>query len=179
MASAQGYIYGLDYTITGPGYSTTINGGTGAANYVRSWDTAGLADGTYTIKATAYETDGQAHVYGPISFAVKGNSVNPISIAGMADGSSQIAVIGDDNVLYYEVRDVDGNWSGLQALANDNGGAMQAKSVAISGTPDGSAQLLAEGTDGILYHEARYTNGTWTGFSWLASINGQPMHVGS
>ncbi|NUS14969.1 MAG: CHAP domain-containing protein [Streptomyces sp.] len=105
--------------------------------------------------------------------------VKAVSIAGMHDGSSQIAVIGGDGILYHEIRDVNGTWSGLQALIGDNELAMHAKSVSITGTPDGSAQVLAEGGDGILYHEARYSNGTWTNFSWLPSINGQPMHVGS
>ncbi|MGW3175579.1 Ig-like domain-containing protein [Streptomyces sp. NPDC001153] len=67
IASSQGVINSLSYTITGPSGTQTINGGTGASNYAQAWNTTGLPNGTYTISVNANEIDGQNHTYGPVT----------------------------------------------------------------------------------------------------------------
>ncbi|MFC8093487.1 hypothetical protein [Streptomyces sp. NPDC057301] len=41
---------------------------------------------------------------------------------------------------------------------------MRATGVALTGLPDGSAQLLAVGMDGNAWHTVRSADGTWAGF---------------
>ncbi|WP_194891648.1 Ig-like domain-containing protein [Catenulispora pinisilvae] len=89
MASSQGYINTLSYTITGPGgYSTTINGGSGSTNYAQGWNTAGLASGRYSISVTANETDGNNHTYGPGTVNVNNAPAAPsVGITSPAPGA--------------------------------------------------------------------------------------------
>ncbi len=79
VASSQGVINSLSYTITGPNGTQTINGGTGANNYAQSWNTTGLPNGTYTISVTANEIDGQNHTYGPVSVSINSGSTSDSS----------------------------------------------------------------------------------------------------
>ncbi|MFF0411860.1 transglycosylase family protein [Kitasatospora sp. NPDC004745] len=68
--------------------------------------------------------------------------------------------------LYHATRLADGNWTSFSPL-NGYGGAafFNGTQDAIAATPDGSTQTLATGADGNLYHTARYTNGSWTGWA--------------
>ncbi|MGW2425996.1 Ig-like domain-containing protein [Streptomyces sp. NPDC001709] len=70
MASSQGVINSLTYKITGPNGTQTIDGGTGADNYAKTWHTSTLSNGTYTISVTANEIDGHNHTYGPVTVTV-------------------------------------------------------------------------------------------------------------
>ena len=93
-----------------------------------------------------------------------------VAIAGMPDGTAQVLIVGWDNVVYHEIRNVDGSWTGFQPLAgNGTPNPAGAKDVAITGMPDGSAQVLIIGADDRVYHEIRNADGqSWTGFQPLA-----------
>jgi len=93
-----------------------------------------------------------------------------VAIAGMPDGSAQVLIVGWDNVVYHEIRNVDGSWTGFQPLAGaGTPNPAGAKDVAITGMPDGSAQVLIIGADDRVYHEIRNADGlSWTGFQPLA-----------
>ncbi|MFD4658299.1 glycoside hydrolase domain-containing protein [Kitasatospora sp. NPDC058444] len=96
-------------------------------------------------------------------------------IAGMPDGSSQVLTIGGDGNVYHRIRLADGNWSGYGRLPGVGTPAMLASDVAIAGMPDGSAQVLAIGSDGNVYHETRFSDGTWSGFAPLSGVNSSRM----
>lgn len=92
-----------------------------------------------------------------------------VAIAGMPDGSAQVLIVGWDNVVYHEIRNVDGSWTGFQPLSGaGTPNPAGAKDVAITGMPDGSAQVLIIGADDRVYHEIRNADGlSWTGFQPL------------
>lgn len=75
--------------------------------------------------------------------------------------------------LFHEYRRADGTWTGFAPL-DGYGGApyFHGHGVGISGTPDGSAQVVSIGTDGNLYHNARYSSGAWSGFAPLDGYDG-------
>ena len=63
-------------------------------------------------------------------------------------------------------------WQGVSEIAGGSGtghfqiGSLNGASntgIAITGLPDGSAQLLALGTDDNVYHNIGYGNATWQG----------------
>ncbi|MFF5707234.1 transglycosylase family protein [Streptomyces sp. NPDC012794] len=75
--------------------------------------------------------------------------------------------------VYHASRMTDGSWTSFQPL-NGYGGAafFNASQESIAATPDGSTQTLATGSDGNLYHTARYSNGTWTAWAPLPGYGG-------
>ncbi|MGW7529831.1 hypothetical protein [Streptomyces sp. NPDC054783] len=79
MASSQKVINSLTYKITGPNGTQTIDGGTGADNYAKTWNTSTLPGGTYTISVTANEIDGQNHTYGPVTVTVDNGATSDSS----------------------------------------------------------------------------------------------------
>ena len=113
-----------------------------------------------------------------------------VAIAGLADGSAQILVIGADGGVYHEIREPDGDWTGFRPLAGmGTTDTAKGSRVAIAGLPDGSSQVLVIGADGGVYHQARYplryvipdenpnlvrvctdANGCWSGFKPLAGM---------
>jgi hypothetical protein len=96
-----------------------------------------------------------------------------VAVAGDPDGSSQVVAIGGDGLVYHEVRTASGSWTGFQAIQGVGTAAhMAAKAVAISAAPDGSAQLVAIGSDGNVYHEIRAKAGNWTGFQPVTGLSG-------
>jgi hypothetical protein len=103
-----------------------------------------------------------------------------VSITGMADGSAQVLIVGWDNVVYHEIRNADGTWTGFQPLPGYNTpNPAGAKDVAITGMPDGSAQVLIVGADDRVYHEIRNADGlSWTGFQPLPGY-GTPNPAGA
>ncbi|MFE5482740.1 hypothetical protein [Streptomyces sp. NPDC056527] len=82
--------------------------------------------------------------------------------------------------FFHEYRRADGSWTGFAPL-NGFGGApyFHGHGVGISGTPDGSAQVVGIGTDGNLYHNSRYTSGSWTGFAPLNGFGGASRFAAS
>ena len=70
-----------------------------------------------------------------------------VAIAGFADGSAQVLIVGADGHVYHEVRYADGSgWSGFQPLPGDGTSDPAAGSaVSIGGLADGSAQIFVIG----------------------------------
>ncbi|WP_112268309.1 hypothetical protein [Lentzea terrae] len=91
-----------------------------------------------------------------------------VAVTGMADGRAQVVIVGWDDRVYHQVRNVDGSWSGFQPL-NGAGTAAAAvgKDVAIDAHPDGTAQVLIVGSDDGIYHRIRTSN-AWTEFQPVA-----------
>ncbi|WP_405363358.1 DUF1906 domain-containing protein [Kitasatospora sp. NBC_00085] len=113
----------------------------------------GLPDGSSQVLAIG--NDG--NVYHQTRFAngswsgfaaLPGNGVptmaaRTVGIAGLPDGSSQVAVVGGDGNVYHETRFGNGNWSGFGAVQGPYGAStFPAQRAAIAGLPDGSSQLV-------------------------------------
>ncbi len=113
---------------------------------------ARLADGSWT---PFYALNGAG-----TDTAAKGKK---ISIAGFADGSAHVVIIGWDGNAYHRVRAADGSWTPFAPLGS------QARDVSITSLPDGSAQVVILGGDDVVYHRVRAADGTWTPF---AALNG-------
>ncbi|PRY41459.1 hypothetical protein [Umezawaea tangerina] len=91
-----------------------------------------------------------------------------VAVTGMADGRAQLVIIGWDDRIYHQVRDVDGTWSGFQPVNGMNTTTPAAgKDVAIDALPDGSAHLVITGADDVVYHRVR-TDAGWTEFRPVA-----------
>ncbi|MFI1192576.1 hypothetical protein ACH4T9_04780, partial [Micromonospora sp. NPDC020750] len=85
-----------------------------------------------------------------------------VSIAGMPDGSAQVLIVGANNIVHHQIRNPNGTWTGFQPISGYNTSSPAAgKDVAITGMPDGSAQILIVGADNGIYHKIRHPNGTW------------------
>ncbi|WP_280677313.1 glycoside hydrolase domain-containing protein [Kitasatospora sp. MAA19] len=114
---------------------------------------AGLPDGSSQVLAIG----GDGNVYHQTRFAngswsgfaaLPGNgtptmAARTVGIAGLPDGSSQVAVVGGDGNVYHETRFANGNWSGFGAVQGPYGSStFPAQRAAIAGLPDGSSQLV-------------------------------------
>jgi hypothetical protein len=118
------------------------------------------------------QTDGQWTGFQPLDGFDGPARAKRVSIASMPDGSAQVAIIAADDVVYHRVRAANGQWTGFQSLAGaGTTSPAQGKDVAIAGLPDGSAQVVIVGTDNVVYHEARLSDGRWTGFQPLAGFD--------
>ncbi|WP_162267670.1 hypothetical protein, partial [Kitasatospora sp. Root187] len=95
-----------------------------------------------------------------------------VSITGMADGSAQVLAIGDNGLVYHEARYASGEWSGFQPITGVDALTMRATQIAIAATPDGAAQILAIAPNDLVYHKARYANGTWSNFQLVPGAAG-------
>ena len=103
-----------------------------------------------------------------------------VAIAGMPDGSSQMLAIGVDGNVYHNIRAANGTWQGWQPVAGYNGAVpFTGSSVAITGMPDGSSQMLAIGTDRNVYHNVRGATGVWQGWQPVAGYGGNARFAGS
>jgi hypothetical protein len=92
-----------------------------------------------------------------------------VSIAGRADGSAHVVIVGWDDRIYHQLRAADGTWSGFAALNGmDTPTPASGKEVAIATLPDGSAHLVIVGADDVVYHQLRSADGVWSGFRPLA-----------
>ncbi|MFD7629925.1 CehA/McbA family metallohydrolase [Streptomyces sp. NPDC059851] len=120
------------------------------------------ADGTWTGWGRLAGYDGAPAFSGPA-----------LAIAGLPDGSSQVLAIGLDGMLYHQVRRPDGTWTGFRPLRGVTTPTMGASAVDIAGMPDGSAQVVAVGRDGKVWHETRRPDGSWTGFAQVPGPNGR------
>ena len=103
------------------------------------------------------------------------------AIAAMPDGSAQVLAVDSSANVTHNIRNTpSGTWQGFTEVAGGSstghfqigtlGGASNT-GIAITGMPDGSAQMLALGNDGNVYHNIRYSNGTWQGFTTLAGAD--------
>ena len=98
-----------------------------------------------------------------------------VSITGLPDGSSQVLAIGTDGNVYHRARFANGSWSAFQPLDGVGTSLMGASQVSIAGMPDGSAQVLAIGNDGNVYHRTRFASGSWSGFAPLDGVGTSRM----
>ncbi|MFE6746192.1 glycoside hydrolase domain-containing protein [Kitasatospora purpeofusca] len=114
---------------------------------------AGLPDGSSQVLAIG----GDGNLYHETRFAdgnwsgwaaLPGNgtptmAARTVGIAGLPDGSSQVAVVGGDGNTYHKTRFANGNWSGFGAVQGPYGASVfPAQRAAIAGLPDGSSQLV-------------------------------------
>ncbi|MEV7419356.1 CHAP domain-containing protein [Streptomyces sp. NPDC089919] len=91
-----------------------------------------------------------------------------IAIAALPNGDAQVVAVGADGRVQHTIRFADGSWQGWGALDGFGGASsFAASAVAVTGMPNGDAQLLAVGNDGKAYHDIRYANGQWQG--WRAT----------
>ncbi|RJQ68001.1 DUF1906 domain-containing protein [Pseudonocardiaceae bacterium YIM PH 21723] len=96
-----------------------------------------------------------------------------VAVTGLADGTGQLVAVGNDGNVYHAVRRADGTVTGWAPVTGYDGAArFAATAVSISGLPDKSAQLLAIGNDGNVYHNIRFANGTWQGWGPLPGYDG-------
>jgi 1-phosphatidylinositol phosphodiesterase len=97
----------------------------------------------------------------------RGFQAHDLAITAMQDGSSQLVALGPENWVYHQIRSASGAYTGF-ARMNGYAGAstFTATSVSIAGMYDaGSAQVVAVGIDGRVYHNGRFPNGTWSGWA--------------
>ncbi|MFD5562423.1 glycoside hydrolase domain-containing protein [Kitasatospora griseola] len=148
----------------------------------------GMPDGTAQVVGIGSDgnvyhearlTDGNWTGFAPLAgVGTPTMQASKVAIAGMPDGTAQVVAIGSDGNVYHEIRLPNGSWSGFAPLAGVGTSTMQAREVAIAAMPDGSAQVVAIGSDGNVYHETRLTNGSWSGFAPLAGV-GTPTMLAS
>ncbi|MCX5015288.1 CehA/McbA family metallohydrolase [Streptomyces sp. NBC_00555] len=96
-----------------------------------------------------------------------------LAITGMPDGSSQVLAIGLDGMVYHQQRRPDGSWTGFRPPRGVTTATMGASAIGITGTPDGSAQVVAVGLDGRIWHNVRNPDGSWTPFAHIPGPNGR------
>lgn len=91
-----------------------------------------------------------------------------VAVAGLADGTAQVVIVGADNRIYHRGRHANGTWTEFQPL-NGMGttSPAQGKRVAIAALPNGTTQVVMIGTDDTVYHRVRNTDGNWTGWGRL------------
>jgi hypothetical protein len=113
--------------------------------------------------------------------APPGYKASKISAAGSRDGGAQVVFIGgDDNLVYYTVKDPAAPNFGLPVALNGPGGAptMAARDVAISisnstDTSPGQVQVVASDlATGTAYHRLRASDGSWTPFEAVPGFPG-------
>ena len=169
----------------------TIAGGNGTPFVAKGATIAGIPDGSGSSQILAVGTDGVIYhnvrssngVWQGFHALTGGNgapwqTTTTPSITGLPDGSSQIVVTSTDGTLWHNIRSSSGVWAGWGTIAGGNGTPFVAKGATIGGLTDGSgsSQILAVGTDGVIYHDVR-SNGTWQGFHALTGGNGAPWQA--
>ncbi|WP_406181751.1 FG-GAP-like repeat-containing protein [Streptomyces sp. NBC_01006] len=147
------------------------------------WASRGAAiAGMYNGDAQVISIGGDDRIYHNARFAngawqgwnpvttVKARSV---ATAAMPNGDMQLVIVGLDGKLYHTVRYLNGNWQAWNTLAGYEGGnGFEASAIAVAGMPNGDAQFMAVGNDGRTYHNIRYANGNWQGWSPVYGIQG-------
>ncbi|MGC4805332.1 hypothetical protein, partial [Micromonospora sp. DT233] len=103
-----------------------------------------------------------------------------VAIAGMPDGSAQVLIVGANNVIHHRSRNPNGTWTPFYPIAGYGTPTPAAgKDIAITGMPDGSAQILIVGADNGIYHEIRHPDGSWSGLQPLAGRGTPTTAAGS
>jgi hypothetical protein len=96
-----------------------------------------------------------------------------VAMTSFPDGSVQVVAIGNDSDIWHNIRHPDGTWQGWNPVGGFGGApTFSARGLAIAGFADGSAQLVAIGDDGNLYHGIRNADGTWQGWGQLPGFGG-------
>ncbi|MGV9313911.1 transglycosylase family protein [Streptomyces sp. NPDC003691] len=91
------------------------------------------------------------------------------AVAGMPNGDAHVVAVGNDGIVYHNIRRADGGWQGWSAVSQ-----WGARKVTATGMPNGDLQLGIVGLDGKVYHNARYANGSWQGWNAVAGYGGAP-----
>ncbi|MEU0002442.1 hypothetical protein ABZ069_36640 [Streptomyces microflavus] len=89
------------------------------------------------------------------------------SVAPTPDGGMQVLGIALDGNIWHNIRRGDGSWQGWNVLlaADNTTVGFKAADVSITTMPGGDAQVVAVGRDGLAYHNIRYADGGWQGWS--------------
>ncbi len=161
-----------------------VPGLTGASSFaVRHAAAAGLPNGSVRVLVTdprkgyvyanTHNADGSWAGWQPLAGLGSGQvSAYNVAIAGLPDGSSQIALM-NGGAIYHEVRSANGVDSGFQALPGVGGAStFDGWQVAITGMPDGSTQIIATDKSTNVFHQVRSANGTWSGWQPLRGLSG-------
>ncbi|MFG2603171.1 CehA/McbA family metallohydrolase [Streptomyces sp. NPDC048514] len=88
-----------------------------------------------------------------------------LAMTSMSDGSLQIAAIGLDGLVYHQVRDADGRFSGFTRVRGADGPGTAASSVDIAADTlhgRGAARLATVGQDGNVWYATRFPDGSWS-----------------
>jgi 3-mercaptopyruvate sulfurtransferase SseA len=103
---------------------------------------------------------------GASDFAASG-----VSIAATGNGTSQAVAIGQSNgLMYHNLRNADGTWTGWHALPGASGAAdFGGPAVTIAGYAGGTSRVLAIGLDDAIHENTRNTDGTWTGWTTVSA----------
>ena len=147
---------------------------------------ATMPDGTGSSQIAATGTDGNIYHniratsgtwqgWKPMSGNAGASTFNAgaLSLTGMTDGSSQIAATGTDGNIYHNTRAKSGTWAGWQPVSGFAGAStFNAGALSVTGMTDGSTQVVATGLDGDIYHNIRYSGGTWQGWKPMSGYAG-------
>ncbi|MER6780100.1 MULTISPECIES: FG-GAP-like repeat-containing protein [unclassified Streptomyces] len=166
-----------DYILAGPNDSATVhawNGGdTSSSN---GW----IALGTVMAGSDAHPAPSSAFFHSIKSPTGGWAPFSPLAGVGGAgyfqgsenaitstpDGSVQVLGTGTDGKLYHVARYPNGSWTKWGAIDGATAGSTWAsRDEAIAGMPNGDAQVMSIGSDGRIYHNARYKNGSWQGWN--------------
>ena len=106
-----------------------------------------------------------------------------VSSAGMADGSTQFALIGENDLVYDVVRAPDGKSETSQLVPGPGwSGGFAAGDITVAKGPNGSAEVfVTDYNSNLLYENDLSAAGAWSGFHLLPGLNGtssfQVRHV--
>ncbi|MFI1096611.1 glycoside hydrolase domain-containing protein [Streptomyces sp. NPDC020917] len=162
--------------MSGYGGASTFNAG--------ALSLTGLTDGTTQIAATGKDgniyhntraTSGTWAGWQPVSGFAGASTFNAgaLSVTGMTDGSTQVVATGLDGDIYHNIRYSGGTWQGWKPMSGYAGATQfNARALSITGMTDGSAQIVAVGLDNRVYHNIRYSGGTWQGWAPMAGYAG-------
>ncbi|MGW1857323.1 hypothetical protein [Streptomyces collinus] len=130
----------------------------------------------HTFYSTSRAADGSWAARTPLDGAQGGFRFQGAreATAGMPDGSTQAVGIGTDGNIWHNIRRADGSWQGWNALprADNRAVGFPATEVALTGMPNGDAQIVAVGKDGYVYHNIRKADGSWQGWGAIAGADG-------
>ncbi|MGW7434298.1 hypothetical protein ACWGIN_32805 [Streptomyces sp. NPDC054861] len=96
------------------------------------------------------------------------------AVSAMPDGGVQVLGVGLDGNIWHDILRRDGGRQGWNLLpaADNRAGGFAARDIAVTGTPDGEAQIVAVGKDGYAYHNIRHSDGSWQGWSSMPGQDG-------
>ncbi|HEX8871098.1 MAG TPA: hypothetical protein VF821_35890 [Lentzea sp.] len=95
-----------------------------------------------------------------------------VTAAATPNGDLNVFAIGNDGFMYHNVRKANGAWDAWHAMPGAGTTFFQAKSLTATGMTDNSVQIVANGPDGVLYHNIRRADGSWQGWNRIGGFNG-------
>ncbi|MEU9130583.1 CehA/McbA family metallohydrolase [Kitasatospora sp. NPDC048540] len=160
---------------------------------VRTAAVTGMPDGTTQILATGtdgtlyHQTRGSGLIGRLSGFQpVPGPDGSPrwtavrAAITGMPDGSAQVLAYGLDGALHLNVIRSDRSWAGWSRVPGyQDSPAFSGSALAVAAMADGSSEIVVIGLDGLVYHQVRRPDGTYTGFTRLPGVNTPAMAAGA